>query len=135
MQDLFVKESDEFVVKIVVATDKQGTIFCDLNKESLIESFGNMIKDMEIKEYEASFKRPSFGDSVGLYGSIFKVTDNDVNFNPVQARFNKISALIKKWNLKGQDEKPTTEDIRSLHPTIATAFGIVIDKETGGLFG
>ena len=35
MQNLFVKEGDEFVVNFAVAVDKDGTIFCDIDEKSL----------------------------------------------------------------------------------------------------
>ncbi len=135
MQNLFVSENEEFNVKFSVATNEKGIIFCDLNRKSLIESFGSDIEGFEIKDYEAIFRKPSFGDSLELYSSIFSIAGEDVNFNPVQARFNKIVALIKSWDLKGTKEKPTEEEIRQLHPTIAALIGIVIDQETGSLFG
>ena len=134
MQNLFVSENDEFTIKFTVATDEKGTIFCDLNRKSLVESIEGADK-MEINDYKATFKRPSFGDSVELYNSIFSLTNGvDVNFNPIMARYNKIVALIKSWDLKGE-EKPTEEDVRALHPTIAAIIGIQIDLETGGIFG
>jgi len=136
MQNLFVSENDEFVIRFTVATDDKGTIFCDMNRESLTESFGDKIKELEIKDYEAVFRKPSFGDSIELYDSIFSVNNGaDVSFNPVLIRSNKIIALIKSWNLQGEKNKPTAEDIKKLHPTVATAIGIQIDAETGGIFG
>jgi len=138
MQNLFINPEDEFVIKFCVAIDKDDTIFCDLEKESLVsslESMGRQVSDFTIEEYNASFKKPSFGDTSRLYGSIFSVNnDTGVNFNPVMARYNKIVALIKSWNLKGKDEKPTEEDILSLHPVIANAIGMCIDDITGGIF-
>lgn len=137
MQNLFVKEDDEFIVKITVATDKDNTIFCDLKKDTLIESLQNMgydIEGFEVADYQAIFRKPSFGDTMGLYDSIFSVTEGlNVNFNPVLARYKKIIALIKNWNLKGKEEKPTEEEIQQLHPVIANAIGIQIDLETGGI--
>jgi len=135
MQNLFIQENEEFTIRFTVATDDKGTIFCDLNKESLVESIEGTDK-MDICDYKAVFKKPSFGDSLDLYNSIFSVNENSgVNFNPLLARYNKIVALIKIWNLKGEDEKPTEEDVRSLHPIIATVIGIQMDAEIGGIFG
>ena len=134
MQNLFIQENEEFTIGFTVATDKQGTIFCDLNKESLEESLQG-VENMEVQDYKAVFKRPSFGDSLELYDSIFSLNgETGVNFNPILARYNKIVALIKSWNLKGQEEKPTEDEIRSLHPIIATAIGIQLDAETGSIF-
>lgn len=135
MQNLFIQGNEEFTISFTVATDKKGTIFCDLDRESLAESLRG-IDDMEVQDYKAVFKKPSFGDSLELYNSIFSLNDETgVNFNPLLARYNKIIALIKSWNLKGEDEKPTIEEIRSLHPIIATAIGIQIDAEVGTVFG
>ena len=48
-------------------------------------------------------------------------------------RYRKIAALIKSWNLTGEFETPTEEQIQKLHPVIANAIGIQLDLETGGL--
>jgi hypothetical protein len=137
MQNLFINPEEEFVIRFSVATDKYNTIFCDLTKESLIESLKHMgkeISDFTIEEYKAVFRKPSFGDSMDLYNDIFNVNDKfGVTFNPIVARYNKIMALIKSWNLKGKEEKPSEEDVRQLHPVIANAIGIQIDLETGGV--
>ena len=135
MQNLFIQENEEFTIRFTVATDDKGTIFCDINKESLVESIQGT-ENMEIQDYKAVFRKPSFGDSVELYDSIFSLNDtNGVNFNPLLARYNKIVALIKSWNLKGEKNKPSEEEVRSLHPIIATVIGIQIDLETGSIFG
>ncbi len=130
MQNLFVKENEEFIVKFTVATDEEGTIFCDINRESLIESIKET-KNMDVQDYKVVFKRPSFGDTTKLYDSIFSLGDDGVNFNPLSARYNKIVALIKSWNLNGKEEKPTEQDIRSLHPLVATVIGIQVDLHIG----
>jgi len=136
MQNLFINENDEFTIKFAVAADEKGDIFCDINRESLIESFGEKLDGLSIEDYEAVFRKPSFGDSVELYNSIFSVNDiNGISFNPVLARCNKIIALIKTWNLKGEMEKPTEKEIKQLHPTIATVIAIQLDAQVGGIFG
>lgn len=135
MQNLFVQENEEFTIGFTVATDKKGTIFCDINKKSIEETLQG-VEDMELQDYKAIFKRPSFGNSLELYDSIFSVNEaRGVSFNPILASFNKIVALIKRWDLKGKEEKPTEEDIRSLHPIIAQAITIQLDAETGSIFG
>lgn len=133
MQNLFIQENEEFTIGFTVATDGKGTIFCDLNKESLVESIQGT-ENMEIRDYKAVFKRPSFGEVTNLYEEIFSLNDNGLNFNPLLVRCNKIVAFIKSWNLKGKEEKPTEQDIRSLHPIIATVIGIQVDVEVGGIF-
>lgn len=137
MQNLFISPDDEFSIKFSVAVDKDATIFCDLERKSLIsslEAMGRDIKDFTIEDYSATFKKPSFGDSMGLYSEIFSLSDSGVQFNPVIARYNKISALIKSWNLKGEDSVPSEEEIKQLHPVIANAIGIQIDLVVGGIF-
>ena len=132
MQNLFIQENEEFTIGIAVATDKKGTIFCDLDIESLMESIQG-VEDMEVQDYRVVFKRPSFGETTLLYEKIFSVSESGLNFNPILARQNSIIALIKSWNLKGEDEKPTEEEIKSLHPTIAMAIGIQLDAEVGNI--
>ena len=136
MQNLFIDKEEEFTIKFSVAFDEEGKIYCDITRESLLESFKEKIKDSDIKDYEAVFRKPSFGDSVKLYESIFSLTQtSDVNFNPLLARCNKITALIKNWNLQGEKNKPTEEEIKKLNPIIATVIGIQVDAETGSIFG
>ena len=137
MQNLFISPEDEFIVKFSVAIDKDDTVFCDLEKKSLIDLLGSMdkkVSDFSIEEYQATFKRPSFGDTMTMYGEIFSMNESGVSFNPITTRYNKISTLIKSWNLKGDIKKPTNEDIKQLHPVIASVIGIVVDIETGGVF-
>lgn len=137
MQNLFINPDEEFTIKFSVAMDKDDTIFCDLERKSLLsslEAMGRDIKDFTIEDYCATFKKPSFGDTMELYDSIFSVNEfSGVNFNPVMARYNKIVALIKSWDLNGESNKPSEEEIRQLHPVIANAIGIQIDLETGGI--
>jgi hypothetical protein len=136
MQNLFVKEDDEFEVRFTVAIDKDGTIFCDLNEESLRESVEGLadLKECEVKSYKAVFKKPSFGDTVELYQSVFDTTEmGNMTFNPILARYKKISELIKSWDLTGEEKKPTPQEIKKLHPVVANAIGIQVDLETGGL--
>jgi len=135
MQNLFVNPEDEFVVYVSVATNKDGAIFCDLNEESLrssLEGFAD-VKECEIKTYKIVFKKPSFGDTVSLYDEIFSVNNDSVSFNPLQARYKKIAALIKSWDFDGEDKKPTESQIQKLHPVVANAIGIQVDFETGGV--
>jgi len=138
MSNLFVSDSDEFVIKFAVATDEKGTIYCDVSAESLKRSMEGIaeFERCEIHEYEAVFKKPCFGDTITLYDEVFNMTGPaSINMNPILARYKKISILIRRWDLKGQMEAPTPEDIRRLHPVIANAIGIQIDNEVGGLLG
>lgn len=139
-KELFVKKEDEFTVNLAVGVDENGSIFCDLGAESLRQSLEGItnVETCDIQEYQAVFKKPSFGDSMHLYDEVFSVAEsNIIAMNPILARYKKIALLIKKWNLteSGQFLKPTDEDIRSLHPVIANAIGVQIDSEVGGLLG
>jgi hypothetical protein len=82
------------------------------------------------------FRKPSFKDTVELYDQIFSVDNNaSLRFNPILARYKKISLLIKLWNLTedGSSKKPTDEDIAALHPIVANTLGVQLDAETGSL--
>lgn len=140
MQNLFVKPDDELVIRISVGVNPEGVIYCDVDEESLrlsLERDGIDVSEYEFKNYSAIFKKPSFGDVMNLYDTIFRMEDNysSVNFSPISARFKKIVALIKQWDLTedGSCIKPTDEEIKSLHPVVAAAIGIQLDAETGGL--
>ena len=129
MQNLFINDDDEVIVKFSVAEDKDGTIFCHVDKEVLINS---LEEECEVKGYEAVFKKPSFGDTMALYDSTLSVNSNaDINFNPFTARYNKVIALIKRWNLTESEEKPTEEDVKKLHPTIANTIGLQLEALIG----
>ena len=135
MQNLFVKENDEFTVEFTVATNDKGGIFCDTNKESLLESIGEL-GTMEIKDYKAVFKKPSFGTSMEIFNDVLNISSiNGISLNPLLDRYNRISALIKRWDLTDSDNKPSEEEIKSLHPVIATVIGILIDAEIGPMWG
>ena len=136
MQNLFIEDDDVIEIKFSVATDKDGTIFCDLDKGRLVSGLKEInaeMADFEIKEYTVIFKKPSFGDSMGLYESVFTTDGQNVSFNPIAARFRKIILLIKKWDLSGEMKKPTEKEVQKLHPVIATVIGNKLDDEVGGL--
>jgi hypothetical protein len=137
MQNLFIQENEEFTIKFTVATDDKGTIYCDLNRESMEETLKDVegADKMEIQDYNAVFKKPSFGETTKLYEEIFLVNSDGASFNPILMRQKFITSLIKSWNLKGIDEKPTEKDIKALHPIIATAIAIQLDAEVGSLVG
>ncbi len=139
MQNLFIEEDDVIQIKFSVATDSDGVVFCDLSNEGLakgLEAINAELSEYEIKDYVANFKKPSFGDTMGLYDSVFTTVDGqNVSFNPISARFRKITLLIKDWNLTGEVVKPTEKEIRRLHPVVAAVIGAQLDVETGGLLG
>ncbi len=132
MQNLFVGEDEEIVIFFSVATNaKNNDIFCDIEKESLIESLKELKKNVEeytIGNYKVIFKKPSFGDLKNIY---IEIKDPD---NEVETKYNKIAKLIKTWNLRGVENEEIKEgDIRKLHPLIASCIDIQLDIELGGL--
>lgn len=133
MQNLFITEDDVFEVKIFVAEDDEGMIYCDLNKEGvelLIQG-----KEYGINEYSITFKKPSFGDMIELTKILLSarmfnsdVTDYDVN--PIESKLKTMSCLIKDWNFtdgNGGNIPATEENIRKLNPTIATAISLQLE--------
>lgn len=140
MQGLFIDKDEEILVKFTVAKDKDNNIYCDSNEDLILKTIlalGKKREDFEINNYRATFRRPSFGDSIKLYDSLFTVKDGvgNVNFNPVMAMYRKISSLIKQWDLKGVEETPSKEDILQLHPVVGACIGNQLDAMVGGMLG
>jgi len=135
MSQLFVNESDEIVVNIVVAKGKNGEIFADASEELLMQDSADVIdENAPMEHYEAKFRRMTFRDSINISRDIFSTADNQsVDFNPLMLRFRKIVALIKDWSFVDKDGvkiEPTEENIAKLHPTIANAIGTQLDIQT-----
>jgi len=134
MQDLFVDKDDQFEVEFYVATDKQANIWADL-KENTLKEILDKSERYEIKKYNAVFRQPSFGDTIGLYDNVFSTIDGaNIRMNPLAARYKKISLLIKSWDLadkEGNQIEPTEENIGKLHPIVANVLGIQVDIITG----
>jgi len=128
MQNLLIEENEEYNFKLNIASNNDGEIYCDIEKNSLIEYLKNIEKNIDdfiINEYNFIIKKPSFGDMTKLYEDI-------ININPVELKVNKMISLIKKWDLRGKEMKePSEEDIKQLHPVIANAINIQIDSLTG----
>jgi hypothetical protein len=137
MHNLFIKKDDEFEIVFWVAEDKDnGTLSCDITEEDL-KGLLQDGREYDIQEYKAVFRKPSFGDTIDLYDRIFSVNpDSTVEFNPLMARYKKISLLLKSWTLKDSEDNDvaiTEDNIANLHPMIASAIGIQVDIETAGL--
>ena len=136
MQNLFISKEDEFKIEICVAIDKDGVTYCDISRDVLLQSISGFvdISMCEIKDYNMVFKKPSFGDMVGMYNPIFIVDGEYIdNSNQLSDRYKKIILLIRRWNLTkdGSFKKPTEEEIKNLHPLIANTVGIQLDQEVG----
>ena len=134
MQNLFIEENEEFTVTFTVATNDKGHMYCEVNKElldMLIEGMG----EFEINSYSATCRRPSFADAIGIYQSIFSVNaTTGVEYNPVEAKYRKMVALLKDWNLTdGEGEKVdlTEQAIMKLNPLVANVIAVQIEIETG----
>ncbi|KKM75975.1 hypothetical protein LCGC14_1384810 [marine sediment metagenome] len=136
MRNLFIQKDEEFKIKFYVAVDQEGLVWAEADENNL-NNMLNPDKTYEKKNFSVTFKRPSFGDTISLYDDIFKTKDGaNVDFNPLAARYQKISLLIKDWDLEDSDGnkvKASIENVKSLHPIIANAIGIQLDTETGGL--
>lgn len=140
MQSLFIEDNEEFELILYIATDKENKdedLFCDIEKNTLVDLLKNnnkKVEDFYIGEYSIVFKKLNFGETVKLRREIFKEVFEGVGAGGyLDVRFRKIKSLIKRWNLKGiENEEPKEEDIKKLHPVIAQAIEIYIDKETGG---
>ena len=133
MQNLFIEENETFDVKFKVATDENGIIVCGSDEKSL-KAKCDKNKKYEIKDYKITFARPSFGDSIELYDSIFSASGTVISFNPLEARYKKIFSLIRSWDLT-EDKEITEEMIKKLHPSVANIIGEQVDLETGDMLG
>lgn len=134
MQNLFITEEDVFEVKIYVAEDETGLLYCDINKkgvEDLLEKI-----EAEVNEYVITFKKPSFGDLSRLTDILMsprKSGDDYLSYdtNPIAVKAKTISYLIRDWNLldgEGMKIPFTEENILNLNPIIAAAIGIQLDS-------
>lgn len=132
MKNLFITEDDIFEVKIYVAEDEEGLIYCDITEEGvniLLED-----KDLSIEEYKVVFRKPSFGDLKTLTDILTAPRETEMgityDMNPIATRIQTISFFIKDWNLvdsKGEKVPTTEENIMKLNPIIAAAIGIQLD--------
>ena len=135
MSGIFVNPDDEIIVRIVVARNKHGAIFTENSMSLLKETYQeDEIDESTIEEFEAVFRQPSFKDAVELSTEFSLSTTNEasVDFNPVDARFRKMSKLLKSWTFKEEDGTavpPTEENVAKLHPTIATVIGNTLDAQ------
>lgn len=136
MTNLFIKPEDEIVVFFSVAIDSNGKIYSSPNKNAL----KNMFKDekCEIKEYTATFKKPSFKDVVELNKSIVTASGTGgLSFNPTAERYHKMIKLIKKWTLtneKGEIIEPTETTIGQLSPGVADTIASLLEIEIGSTY-
>ena len=133
MQNLFLTEEDVFEIKIFVAEDEEGTLYCDLDAEGVKFLLGE--RESDIAEYTVKFKKPSFGDMMALTDMLFvarDMGDGNMSFdiNPIAAKIKTISFLIRDWDFtddKGNTIPPTEENILNLNPLIATSISVQLE--------
>jgi hypothetical protein len=136
MSGIFVNPEDEIKVRIVVATNKHGAIFAESDEDMLKEMYPIEDLDMtSLQTFEAVFRQPSFKDSVELSTefSVNAAGDTSVDFNPVDARYRKMSKLLKTWTFKddaGGAVPPTEENVAKLHPIVASVIATALDAQS-----
>jgi len=134
MQNLFLTENDTFEIKLFIAEDEKGGIYCDIEEEGVKVLMGD--KDFSIEEYKFVFKKPSFGDLsqlTDLLTSPRKVGEEYIGYesNPIAIKVKTISYLIRDWSLcddKGNKVPINEDNISKLNPIIASAIGIQLDS-------
>lgn len=133
MQSLFITEEDIFDIKVFVAEDEKGIVYCDLARGGVEFLLGE--NKSKIECYTVTFKKPSFGDMIQLTEILLssRVYDSEVinyQVNPIDARLKTMSCLIKKWDFmdgSGNMIEPTEENLRKLNPTVATAISLQLE--------
>jgi len=133
MQSLFLTEEDVFEIKLFIAEDEEGMLYCDLDRSG-VEFLLNG-KEAEIEEHAVKFKKPSFGDMMALTDMLFiarDIGDGNMSFdvNPIAAKIKTISFLIRDWDFKdsnGNKIEPTEQNILNLNPLIATSISVQLE--------
>ena len=137
MIDLFVSSKDEVTIKFAVTIDKDGKMYVDINKKALEEMMSD--EECEIEGHEVIFKRPSFGDVIGITDKLYQTSlDGKISINPLADRYQKMAILMRSWSLK--DDKgnllPINEkNIKSLNPLVADIIVSQLELEIGSLLG
>lgn len=124
--DLFVKPEDEFDISIVVGSSKtkKEHIYCNTDEASLKEVAG---EDLDTyKTYKIVFRYPTYGDSIKIVDAAVSLSVDSVNLAPGELRMERISTLIKSWNLA--EKAPDRTQIESLNPLVANVIGFQLDE-------
>lgn len=129
--DLFVDNSEEIDVKLYVAPSKtRKYIYADIELDKLKEVAKDDIDEAAIEEHHFWFRSPSFGDSNKILDAAVRMKADSVEFSPSELRLERIATLALRWTFKGKDgkdTKPTRENIRNLHPVVATIAGLDLE--------
>lgn len=130
---LLIDATEEVKIEFVLAELKTGVLVADVSKQSLISTFGDEVDESSIEEHWAIFRRPTFGDTIDINGKMKSSDGVNLEFNPIAARFQRMSKLLKSWSLKQGDEliPATAESILRLDPFIANIVGMNLDAKLG----
>lgn len=136
MRSLLIDENDEIVVHFVIAWSKDGrNVRAEVTRDDLQALYGDTIDDSTIQEHTATFRRPSFGDTVRMSQNVYATSDGlRVDFNPYVMRMGRLSSLIKSWTLADGEGNPipaTPESVAKVDPVVAQIIGIQLDAEIG----
>jgi hypothetical protein len=126
----FTNESDEIVLKLAIGEVDQ-TIVCDTDKSALLKIHPKL-KEEDIEEATATFRMPTYGDMNRIFDASVKVDDLALSVSPAQIRFERLCVLSKSWSFKdakGEKTKPSRENVRKLHPIIATYLGLYLEEQ------
>ncbi len=126
---LLVNSLDEVKIEFVLAELITGVLVADLNRESVKKTFKDEVVDSSIEEHWAIFRRPNFGDTIDINGKMKSSDGVNLEFNPIAARFQRMSKLLKSWSLKqdGKEIPATPASILQLDPFIANIVGMQLD--------
>lgn len=137
MKGLLITENDKINIKVALAQDKDGKLLCDVNKDMLLKTYGDIVQDETVEEHVVTFRRPTFKDNVDISSGVdLSGTEGDfrVRFNPLSLRYARFTSLIQSWTFKdeeGKDLPAIEENIKQLDPVVANIIGIQLDGEIG----
>lgn len=130
---LLIDPTEEIKVKFILAERKNGDILGDINEEGLRKAFGDELVEGSVEEHWATFRRPTFGDTVDINGQINTPDGVRLEFNPIAVRFQRMARLLKSWSLMDGD-KPipaTASSLSQLDPFVANIIGMQLDAAIG----
>ena len=133
MAGIFVKDTDEIVINLFQATDKDGKNYFEVDKAKLEDLLANMGVSYEIQSYKVVFRKPCFKDMVEINSdmvSMSGVSNFKVNF--LANRLKQMAALIKAWDFKDDegDLIPAIADnVDKLDPLVANLIAGELDMQ------
>jgi hypothetical protein len=132
--DLFVDDTtEEIEVTIFIGASKSRKfMYADIDEAKVKEVAGDDLLENSIEKHSVFFRTPSFGDAGKILDSAVTLNkDNNIQISPSELRFERIATLILRWTLKagGNDIKPNRENIKKLHPVVATVIGLDLEYQ------